>query len=206
MASRRSERKHRQTYPGPNAADNQQMIQDIKDSIAPTESLTEREEEDEVAESGASGGHCISAGSDKEMKGERQPDRERPESRDLEQSKERRSPQSDREQASPGAAPRSQNRTTPTKQLTTDKNRQHLRDIRRTLRPFYRSDPGLAVGKEKVNRTMLEQLINLGHSEVSAWGSYNHLASYVACFLFVSAEFVNCCPRPPPSLVFFVWF
>ena len=165
MASRRSERKHRQTYPGPNAADNQQMLQDIKDSIASSESLNEREKAAET------GGHSISTDSDKEMKGERQLERERPESRDLEQSQERRSPQSDREQSSPGATTRAQqNRSTPTKQLNSDKNRQHLRDIRKTLRPFYKSDPGLAVGKEKVNRNMLEQLINLGHSEVSAWG------------------------------------
>lgn len=169
MASRRAERKHRQTYPGPNAADNQQMLQDIKDSIASTESLSDQEK---AVESGGDGGHSTSAGSEKEMKGERQPERERPESRDMEQSKERRSPQSDREQASPGATPRSQqNRSTPTKQLNSAKHRQHLREIRKTLRPFHKSDPGLAVGKEKVNKVMLEQLINLGYSEVSAWGA-----------------------------------
>lgn len=168
MASRRAERKHRQTFPGPNSADNQQMLQDIKDTIASTESLSEK---DKAAESGGVGGHSTSAGSEKEMKGERQPERERPESRDVEQSKDRRSPQSDREQASPGATPRAQqNRSTPTKQLNSEKHRQHLRDIRRTLRPFYKSDPGLAVGKEIVNMALLEQLINLGHSEVSAWG------------------------------------
>ena len=166
MASRRTERKHRQTFPGPNPADNQQMVQDIKDSIASSGSLSDKKKE---SESGAvGGGPSSSAGSEREMKGEKLADRERPESRDMEQSKERRSPQSDREQTSPGATPRtSQNRATPTKQLD-QKHRQQLRDIRKTLHPWCKSDPGLAMGKEKVNKAMLEQLINLGHSEVSS--------------------------------------
>ena len=167
MASRsRAERKHRQTFPGPNPADNQQMVQDIKESIASSGSLGDKKKAADLRGGGCSG-PSSSAGSDKEMRGEKA-DRERPESRDMEQSKERRSPQSDREQSSPGATPRApQNRATPTKQLD-PKHRQQLREIRKTLHPWCKSDPGFAVvGKEKVNRAMLEQLINLGHSEVS---------------------------------------
>ncbi len=165
MASRpRADRKHRQTYPGPNPADNQQMVQDIKESIASSGSLSEKKN---TGESKASNGPSSSVDSDKEMKGEKVLERERPPSRDLEQSKDRRSPLSDREQTSPGATPRvAQNRATPTKQLD-PKRRQQLRDIRKTLHPWCKSDPGLAGGKEKVNKVMLEQLINLGHSEVS---------------------------------------
>ena len=132
MTSRRPERKHRQTYPGPNAADNQQMLQDIKDSI--TSSHRGREG------SNGSSGHSTSAGSEKEMKGERQP-----ETWDV-STEQRRSPQTER----------------PTKQFHSDKNRQHLRDIRQSLRPFFKSD-----GNEKVNKHMLEQLISLGLKEVS---------------------------------------
>lgn len=157
----RRERRHRQTYPGPNPEDNQQMLQDIKHSI-------------ETHSGGEKAGRS-SAGSEAEMRTEKSLDRERPESRDREQSRERRSPPaasaSDREQASPGTTPRAQqNRSTPTKQLTqlnSDRNKQQLREIRRMLRPFVRSDPGLNAAKDHVNKTMLEQLISLGYSEVS---------------------------------------
>lgn len=157
----RRERRHRQTYPGPNPEDNQQMLQDIKHTIE-THSSGEK-----VGRSGSS------AGSEAEM---RTVDRERPESRDKEQSRERRSSppastSSDREQASPGTARAQQNRSTPTKQLNqlnSDRNKQQLREIRRMLRPFVRSDPGLNAAKDHVNKSLLEQLIGLGYSEVSA--------------------------------------
>ena len=151
--ARRDRSRLRQTYPGPNPEDNQQMLQDIKDTIEShsTEKLANQ---------------SSSPVSDREMRSEKQ---ERPESRDGRE-RERRSPPSDREQASPGSTPRAQqNRSTPTKQLTqsSDRNKQQLRDIRRSLRPYHRSDPGLhSVGKEQANKTMLEQLISLGHSEV----------------------------------------
>lgn len=159
----RRERRHRQTYPGPNPEDNQQMLQDIKHTI-------------ETHSSGEKVGRS-SAGSEAEMRTEKSLDRERPESRDKEQSRERRSPPAsvatgDREQASPGTARSQQNRSTPTKQLTqlnSDRNKQQLREIRRMLRPFVRSDPGLNAAKDHVNKSMLEQLISLGYSEVSAW-------------------------------------
>lgn len=157
MANRR-ERRHRQTYPGPNPEDNQQMLQDIKDSI------------ESVEKAGRS-----SADSEREMRTEKQPERERPESRDRAQSRERRSPPNDREQASPGTQQRSQhNRSTPTKQfVSSDRNKQQLKDIRRSLRPYARSDPGFHVAKDQANKAMLEQLISLGHSEVSLEASYS---------------------------------
>lgn len=163
MAKRERERRHRQTYPGPNPEDNQQMLQDIKDSI-----LESHSEEN----NGRS-----SAGSDREMRGEKLLERERPESRDREQSRERRSPPSssaaaagEREQASPGTPRSQQNRSaTPTKQMGQDKNKQQLRDIRRMLRPYARSDPGFHLAnRDQANKSMLEQLISLGHSEVGA--------------------------------------
>ena len=147
----RRERRLRQTYPGPNSEDNQQMLQDIKDTIE-SHSSTEK-----LGKS--------SPTSDKEMRSEKQ---ERPESRDRD-NRERRSPPSDREQASPGSTPRAQqNRSTPTKHLTqsSDRNKQQLRDIRRSLRPWHRSDPGFHYSKDQVNKTMLEQLVSLGYSEV----------------------------------------
>lgn len=156
----RRERRHRQTYPGPNPEDNQQMLQDIKQTI----------------ETHSGGGEKVersSADSEAEMRTEKSLDRERPESRDREQSRERRSPPAasasgDREQASPGTSARSQNRSTPTKQLNQlDRNKQQLREIRRMLRPFVRSDPGLNTAKDHVCKSMLEQLISLGYSEVS---------------------------------------
>lgn len=160
----RRERRHRQkTYPGPNPEDNQQMLQDIKDSISIETSGSDRVEHS-------------SAGSEKEMRVERPLERERPESRDKEQSRdrERKSPPSDRDQASPGTTPRSQNRSTPTKQLGQERNQQKLREIRRSLRPFRtfaRSDPGFHVPKDQVSGAMLDQLISLGHSEVSSVSS-----------------------------------
>ena len=160
----RRERRLRQTYPGPNPEDNQQMLQDIKDTI----------------ESHSSTGKS-SPSSDREMRGEKQ---ERPESRDRERSskdRERRSPPSDREQSSPGSTPRAQqNRSTPTKHLNQSSERQQqLRDIRRSLRPWHRSDPGFHYSKDQVNKAMLEQLISLGHSEVRKKKA-NHLFAELA--------------------------
>lgn len=164
MAVRKERRPRQKTYPGPNPEDNQQMLQDIKDSIA--------------TDSSSSNSRPISSGGLEDMRTERSLDRERPESRGLEQGggrRERRSPPGDREQASPSgtATPRSQhqqqNRSTPTKQLTqlnSDRNQKQLREIRKSLRPWVKSDPGFHSSKDQVNITMLEQLISLGHSEV----------------------------------------
>lgn len=150
MARRRPRQK---TYPGPNPEDNQQMLQDIKDSIA-----IETPSTDKVGRS------TSSAGSD-EMRTER----ERPESRG-ESKRERRSPPGDQEQASPGSTPRSQQNRTPTKQLgqlNSERNKKQLKEIRRSLRPWVRSDPGFHASRDAVNSSMLEHLISLGHSEVS---------------------------------------
>lgn len=160
MANRKDRRPRQKTYPGPNPEDNQQMLQDIKDSIVSTDHKTSRP--------------TSSAGSE-EMRTERPLDRERPESRDREQSssskRERRSPPGDREQASPGTTARSQqNRSTPTKQLSQvnlDRNQKQLREIRKSLRPWVKSDPGFPSAKDQVNHSMLDHLISLGHSEVS---------------------------------------
>ncbi len=156
--ARRDRRLMRQTYPGPNQEDNQQMLQDIKDTIE-YHSSTEK----------------LGKSSPGEMRSEKQ---EKPEPKDrdkLSRDRERRSPPSDREQASPGTTPRAQqNRSTPTKHLTqqsSDRNKQQLRDIRRSLRPYHRSDPGFHSGKDQANKAMLEQLISLGHSEVRSCSS-----------------------------------
>jgi hypothetical protein len=163
MAVRRERRPRQKTYPGPNPEDNQQMLQDIKDSIATDSSA------DKVSS------RPVSSGGLEEMRTERPLERERPESRDREQSsrRERRSPPSDREQASPGttSTQRSQqNRSTPTKQLTqfnSERNQKQLREIRKSLRPWVKSDPGFHSSKDQVNPSMLDQLISMGHSEVS---------------------------------------
>ena len=81
----------------------------------------------------------------------------------------------DREQASPSGTTtlrsqqQQQNRSTPTKQLTqfnSDRNQKQLREIRKSLRPWVKSDPGFHSSKDQVNMAMLDQLISLGHSEV----------------------------------------
>lgn len=152
--ARRERRPRQKTYPGPNPEDNQQMLQDIKDSIA-----IETHSTDKVGRSASSAGS-------EEMRTER----ERPESRgDRESRRERKSPPG--EHASPGSTPRSQqNRSTPTKQLgqlKSERNKKQLRDIRKSLRPWVRSDPGFHASRDDpVNSNMLDHLISLGHSEV----------------------------------------
>lgn len=78
---------------------------------------------------------------------------------------------------SPSTTPRmQQNRSTPTKQLASNRTKRHLAKIRRDLKPFANhSDPGFASQKDKVNKALLEELLILGHSENSA------VAALLAC-------------------------
>lgn len=175
--ARRERRPRQKTYPGPNLEDNQQMLQDIKNSIAVDTQSSGTSTSTITSEKVAS----LLAG--EEMRTERPLERERPESRgDREQAgsrnRERRSPPGLGDQASsPGTTARSQqNRSTPTKQLSqnSDRNKKQLREIRKSLRPWVRSDPGFHAASSKdqvVNVSMLEQLISLGHSENSAAGA-----------------------------------
>ena len=168
MASSRREKKFRQTYPGPNSADNQQMLHDIKETLdnheraqvvtaaASTTAGSERERALAATSSGSG------SGSEREMRTEPAGGRD---------SSRRSSPPSDREHAasgSPGATHRAQqNRSTPTKQLgSSDRHKQTMREIRKQLRPFASSDPGFHPARDQVNKKMLEQLINYGYNEV----------------------------------------
>ena len=173
----RREKKFRQTYPGPNPADNQQMLYDIKETLdnhqraqvvtaaASTTADSERERALAATSSGSGSG-----GSEREMRTEL-PGGAR------DSSSRRSSPPSDRggeyvpssSGGSPGATQRAQqNRSTPTKQLgsSSDWNKQTMREIRKQLRPFASSDPGFHPARDKVNKKMLEQLINYGYNEV----------------------------------------
>ena len=164
----RRDKRQRQTFPGPNPGDNQQMLYDIRTTLdsqnstkaqATSTASTVSDREWSVP---AQGSHTSI---DRDMR-----DRERPESADKEQS--RRSPPSDRDQAltasaSPGTTPRmQQNRSTPTKQLVSHGTKEKLREIKKSLRPFAYSDPGFHAAKDKVSKTMLKELIGQGYNEV----------------------------------------
>lgn len=173
----RRDKRQRQTFPGPNPSDNQQMLYDIRSTLdsqnstkaqATSTASTVSDREWSVP---AQGSHTSI---DRDMR-----DRERPESADKEQS--RRSPPSDRDQAltvsaSPGSTPRmQQNRSTPTKQIGSHGTKEKLREIKKSLRPFRGpfaySDPGFHAAKDKVNKAMLKELICLGYNEVCmCWG------------------------------------
>ena len=137
MANARRERRFRQTFPGPNSADNTQMLQDIRSTLDT---------------------HRQTGGTDR---------LERSDSKEREHS--RKSPPSElTSSGSPGTAPRmQQNRSTPTKQLASNRTKRQLATIRKSLRPFAYSDPGFHAARDKVNKKMLEELISLGYNEVS---------------------------------------
>lgn len=148
MAKR--EKKYRQTYPGPNTADNQQMMQDIRETLENHQHQAQKQDPAVAADCGSS------------------VERERPESRDRDQTR-RPSPPSEltASNGSPGTTPRmQQNRSTPTKQLASNQTKRKLAKIRKSLKPFAYSDPGFHASMDKVNRRMLEELISLGHNEV----------------------------------------
>lgn len=179
MANRR-EKKFRQTYPGPNSADNQQMLQDIKDTLdhhqraqvvtAATSTIAGNEREGLAA--------ATSSGSGSGSKVEMRTDHPRDTSR-------RSSPPSDREHGtngSPGTAQRMQpSRSTPTKQLgSSDWNKLTMREIKKSLRPFASSDPGFHPARDRVNKKMMMQLINYGYNEVS---SHRQTTCFFCCCL-----------------------
>ena len=158
MAKR--EKKHRQTYPGPNSADNQQMMQDIRETLE-NHQRRARAVQDETATTG--GQQTVPA--DRSSV-----EQERPDSRERDQTR-RSSPPSEltASNGSPNMTPRmQQNRSTPTKQLASNRTKRQLATIRRSLKPFAYSDPGFHAAKDKVNKRMLEELISLGHNEVSS--------------------------------------
>lgn len=184
MASTRREKKFRQTYPGPNSADNQQMLQDIKDTLdhhqqaqvvtaaaSTTAAGSSERDRSLIAAAAASSG----SGSGGSSASERDMRTDYPttsgSARDT--TNRRSSPPSDREQVvlsgSPGATQRvQQNRSTPTKQLgSSDWNKQTMKEIKKQLRPFASSDPGFHPPRDRVNKKMVVQLINYGYSEVS---------------------------------------
>ncbi len=155
MAKR--DKRQRQTFPGPNPCENEQMLNDIRTTLGTNAQATSTAST--VSDREGSAGPAQAYYSDKEAK-----DREERESS-------RKSPPSDRELtgASPSNTPRMQNsnRSTPTKQLTSHGTKEKLREIKKSLRPFANSDPGLNhPGKDKVNKSMLERLICLGYNEV----------------------------------------
>ena len=184
-SSSRREKKYRQTYPGPNDDDNEQMLQDIKDTLdhhqraqvvtaaASTTAGSERERS-LVATAGTSA-HSSGSGSGGSER-ESNMRTEYPSGSREAASGRRSSPPSDREHGgaaavsgSPGASQRvQQNRSTPTKQLgSSDWNKQTMKEIKKQLRPFASSDPGFHPARDRVNKKMLMQLINYGYNEVS---------------------------------------
>jgi uncharacterized Zn-binding protein involved in type VI secretion len=188
MASNRREKKFRQTYPGPNSADNQQMLQNIKDTLdhhqraqiatvaASTTVPSERERSLGLAPTTTSSGSASSGGSSDTMRIDHTASAAA--GRDVSR---RSSPPSDREiqaahgavnaSGSPSATQRAtaQNRATPTKQLASsasDWNKQTMKEIKKQLRPFASSDPGCHPARDRVNKKLLMQLINFGYNEV----------------------------------------
>ena len=178
IANRR-DRRFRQTFPGPDSGDNQQMLQDIKDTL---DSRGQQQQQQQQHS-----GSAQQKPSDRNVTNNSERERERPESRDREQSSSRRSPPSEGPSpanASPGTTPRMQQNRTPTKQHT-DRTKQQLAKIRRQIRPYHAySDPGFHAARDKVNKKMLEHLISLGYNEVRRivvvftvewWGENNKL-------------------------------
>jgi hypothetical protein len=172
MDRREERRKHRLTYPGTtSAADSQQMLHEYRDAVIPAPT---------TAGSGT--------GSATERSSHERADSREKEHRGAESERFRRqTPPADGIQGA--GSPRMQNRGsnhTPTKHLASSQSssnrahqntvrKQNLEKIRRDLQPFNRgrerlSDPGFhAVGKETVDKKMLEELINNGYSEVRLW-------------------------------------
>lgn len=160
------DRKQRQTYPGPNSADNQQMLRDIRHTLdqhqrdirtptptsaAATCSTVERQDSRErehlrrspPSEAGGSGGG-----------GSGSP-RVQPQNRAASSSS-----SSSSSSAAAAVPPAS-------KQNSSNRKRQ-LATIRRSLRPFAsaHSDPGFQTAREMVDKRALEELISLGYNEV----------------------------------------
>lgn len=166
------DRKQRQTYPGPNSADNQQMLRDIRHTLdqhqrdirtpTPTSSValvatverqdSSREREhlrrSPPSEAGGGGG---SAGSGSP--------RVQPQSRAAASSATTTAAATSSVPATTTAAGGKQNSSNRKRQLAT---------IRRSLRPFAsaHSDPGFHTARDMVDKRALEELISLGYNEV----------------------------------------
>lgn len=143
LAMARREKKFRQTFPGPNSSDNQQMLHNIR------ETLENHQRETSIERPMSKEGP------------------ERPDTRDRDQTRRSSPPSELTASGSPGTTPRmQQNRSTPTKLIATSRTKKQLAKIRKSLKPFAYSDPGFHAAKDKVNKRMLEELISLGHNEV----------------------------------------
>ena len=161
MAKR--DKRQRQTFPGPNPGENQQMLNDIRTTLGTNAQATSTASTASDRENSTAQAQAYQA--QRRTRDEREPSR--------------RSPPRDRDQplassgASPSSTPRMQpnaSRSTPTKQLGPNGTKEKLREIKKTLRPFANSDPGFHhPAKDKVNKEMLERLICLGYNEVSMW-------------------------------------
>lgn len=162
------------TFPGPNASDNQQMLDNIRTTL------------DSQNSTKAQATSTASTVSDREsllpsQQSLASPDREMRDRVELaatatDKEQYRKSPPTDRDHtlsasASPGSTPRGQqpSRSTPTKQLISHRTKEKLWEIRKSLRPFAHSDPGFHAAKDKVNKGMLKELIGLGYNEVQIW-------------------------------------
>lgn len=155
MAKR--DKRQRQTFPGPNPSENQQMLNDIRTTLGTNAQATSTASTASDREGSADPAQAFST--DKEPREDRESCR--------------RSPPSDRELtgASPSNTPRMQvqrsSNRTPTKQLTSHGTKEKLREIKKSLGPFAYSDPGFHhPAQDKVNKAMLLRLISLGYNEV----------------------------------------
>ncbi len=152
----RREKRFRQTFPGPNSADNQQMLQDIRSTLG---------QQTAASSSGTASGSPVE-------RLERSDSKEREKERKREQTRRPSPPSELTSSGSPGTTPRLQpSRSTPTKQLDRESSstrKKQLATIRRSLKPFAYSDPGFQTDREKVDKKMLEELISLGYNEVRA--------------------------------------
>ena len=148
----RREKWFRQTYPGPNSADNQLMLQNIRSTL-----------ENHHSEKQTGSGMGSGTGAERL---ERSDSKERTQMR-------RSSPPSElTSSGSPSSTPRmaQQSRSTPTKQLASRRTKHAKRElatIRRDLKQFA-SDPGFHAARDKVNKRMLDELISLGYNEVAS--------------------------------------
>ena len=137
MAKR--ERKHRQTFPGPNSADNQQMLQDIKESLVTHHKLT-----DQSSKRPPSSPTSADSLAQQQLGGGSSPGSAQRQSSRLTPTKQPPSHETQRK-------------------LATIRNSLKPFGPRST-----NSDPGFhAPGRDKVNQKMLAEMISLGYNEVS---------------------------------------
>lgn len=154
------DRKQRQTYPGPNSADNQQMLRDIRHTL-------DQHQRDIRTPTPTSAALVATV--------ERQDSREREYLR--------RSPPSETTSGNGSPRVQQQNRASSAapagKQNSSSRTKRQLATIRRSLRPFAstHSDPGFHTARDMVDKRALEELISLGYNEVRRGRGGGGLAS-----------------------------